>query len=210
MSRDVQTMIDAAKKEWEVWGKSVWNVPAKTSSIGHRDNASEFAEYVIKKYCSVAGGAPTLEDIQDDRYAWSAVGLSAILKFAGFTKPEFPFAQSHSIYIRKFIKARIDKDKNAAFWGFEFGEPGGQPDVGDLVAYARGKKMSAARAKALFKTANAYESHADLVVARRKNEIDVIGANVMDSVTMKTLSLDDNGHIADPSHFWFATLKYQN
>jgi hypothetical protein len=79
--------------------------------------------------------------------------------------------------------------------------------VGDIVAYARGTNMTARRAAALFDSTRAYESHSDVVVARRAREIDVVGANVLDSVTKKTLRLDSAGHIDDARHFWFAVLK---
>lgn len=209
MSGTVTSMIKAAQHEWHVWGDSTWNIPKGTSKIGSRDNAPKMAQYVIDHYCKVAGGAPSLVEIQDDMYAWSAVGLSAIMQQAGFTKSEFPFAQSHSVYLRRFIKARKERDLSAAFWGFRHGEEGGQPDVGDIVAYARGSNMTARRAAALFDSTNSYMSHCDLVVARRPGEIDVIGANVMDSVTLKTLRLDSKGHIHDPGRHWFAVLRHQ-
>jgi hypothetical protein len=209
MPSSVSSMVEAAKHEWNIWGNSTWDVPKGTSKIGNRDDAPLFAQYVIDHYCAVAGGTPSLVDIQEDLYAWSAVGLSAMMQQAGFTKSEFPFAQSHSVYLRRFIKARIDRDKKAAFWGFRQGEAGGQPDVGDIVAYARGRNMTAARAAALFDSTGSYMSHCDLVVARRPGEIDVIGANVIDSVTRKTLRLDPNGHIFDPGRHWFAILKHQ-
>ena len=67
--------------------------------------------------------------------------------------------------------------------------------------------MTADKAAKLFDSTSTYESHSDIVVDRRPSEIDVIGFNVMDSVTKKTLPLGLNGHIVDTKHFWFATLK---
>lgn len=93
--------------------------------------------------------------------------MSALMKQAGFVKSEFPFAESHSVYIRRFIKARRDKEKKAAFWGYRLGEDGGQPDVGDLIVYARGKNMTAKKATTYFDRTSDYESHTDLVVAKR-------------------------------------------
>jgi hypothetical protein len=67
--------------------------------------------------------------------------------------------------------------------------------------------MTQAKAHALFDSTRSYESHSDVVVAGRDREIDVIGCNVLDSVTRKTLRVDANGHIHDDQHFWFAVLK---
>ena len=69
------------------------------------------------------------------------------------------------------------------------------------------KKMTAQKAAKLFDATSPYESHSDVVVAKRSGEIDVIGCNVMDSVTKKTLEIGLSGHIEDNVHFWFATLK---
>jgi hypothetical protein len=207
MPATVQAILQSAVIEWEHWGKSTWHVPTRTKSTGHTDDETAFAQHVIDVYCAVGGGSPSLTDIQDDRYFWSAVGMSAIMSSAGFRKKEFPFAQSHSVFIRRFIAARRNGEQSAAFWGFRPGEEGGQPEPGDIVAYARGKNMTAAKALALFDRTSSYESHSDVLVAKRTNEIDVVGCNVLDSVTKKTLRLDANGHVQDDQHFWFAVLN---
>lgn len=204
-----QSILDSAHHEWVHWGSSCWDVATGRKAIGHTDDEPAFAQYVLDAYCSVGGGSPALLDIQDDRYFWSAVGMSAIMRGAGLRRPEFPFAQSHSVFIRHFIRARRNGDLTAAYWGFRSGEAGGQPDVGDIVAYARGRNMTARRAAALYDSTRSYESHSDVVVAKRPGEIDVIGANVLDSVTKKTLRLDGAGHIHDDAHFWFAVLKWR-
>lgn len=207
MPATISSIIKSAEDEWNFWDKSTWHVPTHKKHIGHTDDELAFAKYVLNTYCAVGGGSPSITDIQDDRYYWSAVGMSTIMKNAGFTKPEFPFAQSHSKFIVHFIAARKKNDKSAAFWGYRLGETGGQPEVGDIVAYARGSGITAAKAAKYFDRKTSYESHSDVVVAKRPGEIDVIGANVLDSVTKKTLSIDSAGHIKDTEHFWFATLK---
>lgn len=207
MPATIDSIVASADREWAHWGKSTWNLVTNKMHIAHRDDDEKFSRYVIDQYCSVAGGNPSLIDIQDDRYAWSAVGMSTIMKNGGYLKSEFPFSQSHSTYIRKFIAERRKGNTQAAFWGYRHGEAGGQPAVGDLVGYARGKGVTAAKALTYYDKTDSYESHTDVVTAVRPGEIDVIGANVLDSVTKKTLKLDANGHIVDSEHFWFVTLK---
>lgn len=209
MPANIESIIRSATHEWNYWGKSYWNLIANKRNIVKKDDDEEFAKYIINNYCSIGGGTPSLIDIQDDRYAWSAVGMSAIMKNAGFKKAEFPFAQSHSVYIRRFIADRLQNNQLAAFWGYRHGEDGGQPTVGDLVGYARGKGLTIEKAKKFFDKKDAYESHTDVVVAVRPGEIDVIGANVLDSVTKKTLKLNKHGHIQDDQHFWFVILKHR-
>jgi hypothetical protein len=202
-----QSILQSAEREWKHWGKSTWDLPEKKTGIVHTDDEEEFAQYVIDAYCSIGGGSPSPIDIQDDRYYWSAVGMSAIMSGAGFGEREFPFSQSHSVFIRHFIAARRARERRATYWGYRFGERGGNPEPGDLVAYARGEKMTAEKAAALFDSTRPYESHSDVVVAKRAWRIDVIGCNVLDSVTKKTLRIDSQGHISDDQHFWFAVLK---
>lgn len=202
-----QSIIDAANAEWDHWGKSVWNVARGTATVGHTDDEKAYAEYIIQNYCSVSGGSPSIFDISNDMYAWSAVGISAIMKNAGFLATEFPFAQSHSKFIRAFIKARNENIKSSVYWGYRLGETDGAPEVGDLVGYARGENMTHEKAQKYYDKTSSYTSHVDVVVAKRANEIDVIGANVLDSVTKKTLTINADGHITDKKHFWFVVLK---
>lgn len=206
MPTTIAKLVQVATDEWERWGKSVWHVANRTKQIVHRDDDDTFAKYILDRYCVVAGSSPTLDDIQDDRYAWSAVGMSAFMKTAGLVRAEFPFAESHSRYIRHFVRARKTSDKTAAYWGYRHREADAAPAVGDLVAYSREKSRNLAK---LYDATSSYKSHTDLVVAVRPGEIDVIGANVLDSVTKKTLRLDAQGHIDDASHPWFAVLKHR-
>ena len=126
MPATVASIINAATAEWNLWGRSTWNVKTGAKSIGHTDDEAEFARLVIERYCSVGGGNPTIDDIADDQFFWSAVGISAAMKAAGFTKAEFPFAQSHSKFIRHFVAARKSSSLQARYWGFRLNEPGGE------------------------------------------------------------------------------------
>lgn len=200
--------MSAAEAEWARWGSSSWNLVTGDLRIGHVDDEAPFAQLVIDDYCAVGGGSPTPEAISNDDYAWSAVCISAIMKHAGFSRAEFPFAQSHSTWIIRFVKARKAGDTAVAYWGFRVTEPEAAPEVGDIVAYARKPGgISFEEAQAFFDRTTPYTSHSDLVVARRAREIDVIGGNVKDSVTRKTLPLDHRGLLADRRHPWFVVLK---
>ena len=55
-----------------------------------------------------------------------------------------------------------------------------------------------AKALGWYDKTGSYSSHSDLVVAVRPGEIDVIGGNVRDSVTRKTLRTNGQGQLADP------------
>lgn len=212
MPANQSSIVEAASGEWKHWGEPVWNVVSGTKSKGHHtDDEDKFAEYILDKYVSLFFKRPikwpTIANIGNDEYFWSAVTISFIMRKAGFSGPEFPISQAHATYITWAIKSRKLNDKKAAYWGFRVDEAEAQPDVGDLVGYVRGKGMTKAKALTYFDKTGSYPSHTDIVVAKRAGEIDVIGGNVRDSVTKKTLALDGKGLLADPVHNWFVVMK---
>ncbi len=206
MAKTEADLLESANKEWEHWGKSKWNLSSGRRTIGHTDDERPFAKYVLDHYCSVGGGSPSLIDISNDHYFWSAVGISAIFAGAGFTRNDFPFSQAHSTWIRKFVKARKE-NQPALYHAFRLNEPQASPQVGDMVGYTYAQGITFEQAQAFFDRTGSYPSHTDIVVARREREIDVVGANVLDSVTRKTIPLTAAGLIADRSHKWFVVLK---
>jgi len=205
MTGTVQTLVNAARAEWDHWGRSTWNLANGALEIGHTDDDPEYAQYVIDRYCSVGGGDPTVEAIADDEYYWSAVGISAIFSMAGFSAAEFPFSESHSTWIRTFVRARAD-NADRLYHAYRLHEGTAVPDVGDMIGYTY-DTTDFDEAQTFFDKTRGYGSHTDIVVARRDDEIDVIGANVRDSVTMKTVPLDGNGLVADRTKMWFVVLK---
>ncbi len=214
MPGSVEKVLDAARSEWHYWGDSTWDLVRGKERIEHTDKDPEYADYVLKKYCAFVpgGNGADLVSIMNDDWAWSAVGMSRALQIAGYTKGEFPFSARHSDYIRHFVAARKTGQTGAKFLAYRLNEKGGEPAPGDLVAYARppkGKSLTSQQAATRFDSTKKYNSHCDVVVEVRDNEIDVIGFNVKNSVTLKTLRLSQHGHIDDQEHLWFAVLKRQ-
>lgn len=206
MAKTLANLLTEVRAEWAHWGRSSWNLVTGHKAIGHTDDEDEFARYVLDHYNKVGGGSPSINDIQNDLYPWSAVGMSAVFHQAGFEKSEFPFAQAHSKWIRAFIAAR-NAGHPALYHGFRLSEPEATPEVGDLVGYSRIEGQTFEKAQSVFDRTGNYPSHTDLVVERRPGEVDVIGFNVRDSVTLKTLPLTATGHMADRVHNWFVVLR---
>ena len=128
---------------------------------------------------------------------WSAAFISWIMKQGG-AGDKFKYNSSHSVYIRDAIKKRKNQISDAAFVAFKIDEV--TPQVGDLVCAPRQSGVT-------YDTTDDYISHCDLVVAKRSNEIDIIGGNVSNSVTKKTLKLDANGKVKDTTRPWFVVIK---
>jgi peptidoglycan hydrolase-like protein with peptidoglycan-binding domain len=136
---------------------------------------------------------------QDTDVPWSAAFISWVMQEAG-AGDRFEYNASHSYYIEDAIQDRNANDPEAVFFGYSLDEY--SPEVGDLVSYSRQDGVG-------YGTPAPYQSHSDIVVAKRDGEIDVIGGNVSDSVTLKTLEIDSEGRLIDTSYDWFAVLRNQ-
>lgn len=209
MPASVQSIIHSATAEWERWGKTTWNCITHAKKKGHIDDEALFSQHVLDAYVApfnLGNGNPSTNQIENDEYFWSAVFISYVMRQAGLTKKEFPFSQAHATYIIASIRQRKTQQP-AAYWGYRVDEAEAVPDVGDLVGYVRGKNMSRADILKYYDKTARYDSHTDIVVARRSGEIDVIGGNVLDSVTKKTLATNAQGQLIDTSHKWFVVMK---
>ena len=110
----------------------------------------------------------------------------------------FSYSDWHATYIRNSIMAKRAADPHFAYWGYRIAERA--PQVGDLVGYARQDGINYDYQPTV------YSSHTDLVVAVRPGEIDVIGGNVQDSVSKKTLRTDSKGLLIDKQYRWFVVM----
>ena len=86
--------------------------------------------------------------------------------------------------------------------------PGGSVLVHEhiLVDFTGGGKWDADE---VFRAAkeSKYKAHGDIVVFVRPGEIGVIGGNVGDSVSLKTLKIDGSGYLTDKTQPWFCVLE---
>jgi hypothetical protein len=239
MPASVAQAVNAATTEWNGWGRSSWNCINGQKSSGFRnDDESERAQYILDHYVSLIYSPPitwpTKALISGDNYAWSAVTISYFMAQGGFArKPilpnrvaptaqqlqawaatsqadQFPISQAHADYIRWAIQARKANVAGASYWGYRVDEAAAVPEVGDIIGCSRsGQNLSTAQRLAYFERTGAYDSHTDLVVAKRPGEIDVIGGNVRDSVTKKTLALNAAGQLIDTTFPWFVVMKHR-
>lgn len=237
MPPEIANAVAAAYAEWTHWGEATRNhVTDEDSENFHTEREPVYARRVMETYVAVLPShTASVEKIRNDGYAWSGATVCYFMEKAGFRrkrrlssdpaptaeayrswvasteKGEFPFSQRHSDYIRWSIRARRDEVGNASYWGYRIDEEQALPEVGDLVGYARrgDDRLTREEGLAFFNRNGNYQGHTDLVVARRAGEIDVIGGNVGQSVTKKTLALDALGRLADTRHPWFVLMKYR-
>ena len=187
-------MVAVARHEWEFFGKQTIR-EGKISQPGHRE-AEEGYWQRVGVFWKVGVNLPLTGKDTDE--PWSAAFISYVMRQAGAGE-RFLYSEWHAHYIQRAMKAREEQDANYGFWGYRLSER--PPQVGDLVCYARQDGVDFDHLPTVFK------SHSDLVVAVRPREIDVIGGNVEDSVTLKVLATDERGYLIDKHNRWIAVLE---
>jgi hypothetical protein len=195
MTPTVTRIISLAQQEWEFFGRQEIDLAGHTIRRGRKETDEGFWQRVGVYWLEGTGKHLTGKN---DDFPWSATFVSFIMRKAGAAE-RFKYSAQHSVYIRAAILAKTKNKTAAGMWGFRVRERA--PEPGDLVCYARQPGVS-------YDTPSAdYKSHADIVIARKEREIEVIGGNVGNSVTLKHLAIDDDGLLSDDQFEWFAVLQ---
>ena len=144
---------------------------------------------------------------RDDYYAWSAAFISYVMRTAG-AGSRFPYAPSHYIYINIAKEMKLGRTSGWAI----VAEPPDEyaPALGDLICTSRDGPV--VRYADLPK--RHFPGHCDIVVARNKDQISVIGGNVDHAVTMKHVPVTADGKLAEPGedvldtrYPWFVVVR---
>jgi hypothetical protein len=195
MAQTVDKIIELARQEWDFFGKQEFDLQGRTIRRGRKETDEGFWQHVGVYWLEGTGKHLTGKN---DDFPWSATFVSFVMRKAG-AGDRFKYSAQHSVYIRAAIVAKTKTKTAAGMWGFRLSERA--PEPGDLICYAREPGVG-------YDTPSAdYKSHADIVVARHDDEIEVIGGNVGNSVTLKHLAVDDDGLLIDPQFEWFAVLQ---
>ena len=182
MSVFTQRVVQLCRQEWDFFGNQAINIDGNSIRRGKKETDEGFWQRV-GIYWQAVGRNLTGRNAD---FPWSAAFVSYIMKTAG-AGDKFRYSASHSVYIRAAINNR--NNVNASFRGLKPLEL--TLKEGDLVGYPRQNGVSYDSLPPDFK------SHCDIVVAVRAGEIDVIGGNVGNSVTLKTLRTNTLGQIID-------------
>jgi chitosanase len=186
--------LDIANQEWARFGHQTIDANGKMVKKGGQENEQDYYMRVADYWKQ---GVDRDLTGKDQHEPWSAAFISWVMKEAGMGDT-FSYSDWHATYIRNSILARRANDPNFAYWGYRLSERA--PQVGDLVGYARQGGIEYDYQPTV------YSSHTDLVVAVRPGEIDVIGGNVKDSVSKKTLTTDAEGKLVDKQYRWFVVM----
>tara|TARA_Y100000310_G_C20641610_1_gene794264 strand:+ start:525 stop:1211 length:687 start_codon:yes stop_codon:yes gene_type:complete len=190
-----KTIVDIANEEWALFGYQTRGKDGKLL----REGSKEHHEGVWKRVGDYWRSVGRSLDGKDRGSAWSSAFISFVMSRAGhpFGIP-FRTASAHNRYIREYIANRKEGRLNAPFVGYRIYEKA--PKVGDLVCYGR-------EGDGGYDSTSSYKGHCDIVVAKRRGEIEVIGGNVTDSVTKRILATDNKGILVDRNNAWFTVIK---
>jgi Uncharacterized protein conserved in bacteria (DUF2272) len=140
---------------------------------------------------------------RDGDYAWSAAFISYVMRMAG-AGSGFPYSETHSDYIDEAaahtpgVALVAERVQDYA------------PQPGDLICLWRGARPVTFDQL----PAGRFPGHCDIVVGIRPGQLQVIGGNVDNAVSMKYVPITADGRLAgpdgvvlDPDYHWFVVLK---
>lgn len=128
---------------------------------------------------------------------WSAAFISWLMREAGLRRQQFAFSASHHDYVRAAIDAaQAERDGSGTAYGWRACDLAQTPPrLGDLLCFARGQDASLDRFDALRAAVaqGPVSMHCELVVSQRARQIQTMGGNVLDTVVLRELDLQQDG-----------------
>ena len=186
-----ERMLYLARQEWELFGRPEVNdkePPTLTYSTntmqGHEKLPPFFSR--IFMYWYSATDLPLIGHEGEIR-PWSAAFIVWLARSAGVSESDLPSTVLHWDYIQHAMTA----DTANRFVSHAI--PTYAPKPGDIICAPRGEAFIQSIHNYAELRRGAY--HCDLVVAQRPEELDVIGGNVLDAVSLTHIKLDAEGKV---------------
>lgn len=205
-----ERMIYLALQEWTLFGRPVVTYDADGEGTVHFEEDAiathEVQPPILSRVLMYWYSVTRLPIIgrQGELRPWSAAFISWLARGAGLAPSQFPETVLHWDYIERFLDPKED-DKFAARDPASYA-----PRVGDLVCVARSSLAAPGFAERVngFAQLERGPYHCDLVVAEKPEEIEAIGGNVSDTVSLVRLPVDARGLLQPRPHAsWAAVLQ---
>lgn len=194
-----ERMIYLARQEWALFGSPVVNYaatpptlsypPDAASSPGRNSGVAEtqppFLSRVILYWYAVSK-LPVV-GYEGELRPWSAAFITWLARGAGVPRQDLPSTVLHWDYIEHTLAA----GKGARFVARDARRH--VPKAGDLICAPRGEGF--ADEVTSFERLRRGAYHCDIVVQVRSGELDAIGGNVLDSVSLTHVALDAEGRL---------------
>jgi len=186
-----ERMVFLARQEWTLFGQPVVvRDAAGAARLEFAGAATHEVQPALLSRVLMYWYAVTRRPIvgsQGELEPWSAAFISWLAKSAGLTPEDFPRTVLHWDYIDRALAAR-DGARFVAHDPRTYA-----PRTGDLVCFSRSNAVAG------FAELRRGPYHCDLVVDVAAGEIDVIGGNVGDAVSLAHHAVDERGLLA-PRH----------
>jgi hypothetical protein len=216
ISRDAVAQI--ALREWRLFGSPVADGSPQSYPREKPERAQGLWQRVGEYWwLGVDGGTPEsmwtgkhdekgveFAPDRDGAYPWSAAFVSYVMRIAG-AAGRFPYSSDHEHYIdiakrqaqRKGSRWLVTAERAADY----------APQLGDLVC--RGRDEASNLTFDDLPVGRYFPAHCDIVVdTSTSGDIDVVGGNDQDAVTMKHVPLTQDGKLAAPET-WLVVLRLE-
>jgi hypothetical protein len=218
--------VAIAEQEWRLFGEHVDDDPPPPGGFdpapgedperapGHWERIGEYwwlGQDVDRPESAWTGmhdeNGQEIDEGRNDYYAWSGAFISYVMRTAGAAS-RFPYSPSHYVYINIAKEMKLGRTSGWVVVAERVDEYA--PVPGDLICYPRERyKLTYEKLPR-----RRFAGHCDMVVARDKAQISVIGGNVDHAVTMKHVPVTTDGWLADPGdrvldtrYPWFVVLR---
>ncbi|MFC0408841.1 DUF2272 domain-containing protein [Roseomonas elaeocarpi] len=204
-----QRIVRFAEEEWQEWGGITVLSGEKrppSHAPGPESSLSNFPR--VLAYWRAVDGDSAIIDRNRDRYAaalagaattpwsepaWSAAFISWVMRSAGVGYREFPGNAAHAFYLDALLTDAQDFPATAPFVPHD---PASYvPVPGDLVCGDRSRRPLLSWQQRMGEIGQFRPTHCDIVVRASATEVDVVGGNVADAVTMTRLLADGTGRL---------------
>lgn len=211
-----ERMLRIATAEWRDWGSIVIDptLPPNSPQESRTDNFPRVLAYwravpdedgaVARNRARYRAGSERLWS----EPAWSAAFISYVMRAAGVDAREFPPSAAHAFYIDAMI---ADAARFPDLAPFIPQEPElYAPRIGDLICADRSDAPLRSWRERAADHGRFRPMHCDIVVRVRPGQVEAIGGNVRDAVSLARFPTDASGALlprpqGDPA--WFAVFE---
>lgn len=206
-------MLRIALAEWEDWGRqdATATPPALESNPANFPRVLAYWRAVPDGVGPIARNRVRFRDGDPGLWqepAWSAAFISFVMRGAGVDGREFPSSAAHAFYLDGLIADAQRFPATAPFIPHDVTERA--PRVGDLVCADRSAAPLASWRDRAAEQGRFRPMHCDIVVRIAPGQVEAVGGNVRDAVTLSRFATDAGGRLlprARGEPTWFAIFE---
>ncbi|MDD1631095.1 MAG: DUF2272 domain-containing protein [Methylococcaceae bacterium] len=203
-----ERMLYLARQEWELFGRPEVNYDIEPPAVTYPSEATQGHETLPPFFSRVFMYWYTATDLPIIGYEgevrpWSGAFIVWLARSAGVPESDLPSTVLHWDYIQHVI-ATASENRFVSHAINTYA-----PKPGDIICAPRGEAFIQSIHNYNDLRRGAY--HCDLVVAQRPGELDVIGGNVLNTVSLAHIKLDGAGKVLPTkARPWMLAIEQRN